>query len=117
MADLASLPAGERVRVLGGRNFEKFHGGMEGTIVENSPDSRNMRVQFDDATTSGSDPIVVAYRHLEHATNQGGYRHVKKEDIKVEKTESSALLKADSDGNDQWTCSKTLRPARICIKD
>ncbi|CAK9044005.1 Protein unc-45 homolog B (Unc-45B) (UNC45-related protein) [Durusdinium trenchii] len=93
MADLASLPAGERVRVLGGRNFEKFHGGMEGTIVENSPDSRNMRVQFDDATTSGSDPIVVAYRHLEHATNQGGYRHVKKEDIKVEKTESSALLK------------------------
>ena len=25
---------------------------------------RNMRVQFDDATTSGSDPIVVAYRRM-----------------------------------------------------
>ena len=57
MTDLTCLAAGERVRVLGGRNFEKhlpqfelerkpgcsrerleissrFHGGMEGTIVD-----------------------------------------------------------------------------------
>ena len=45
-----------------------------------------MRVQFDDVSTSGPDPVVVAYRctlervsslrrHLEHAPDQGGYRH------------------------------------------
>lgn len=94
MADLASLPRGERVRVLGGKNFEKFHGGMEGTIVENNAESRNMRVQFDDVSTSGPEPLVVGYRHLvEHAPNQGGYRHVKKDESKAEKTDTSALLK------------------------
>eukprot|EP00435_Cladocopium_sp_Y103_P047345 s619_g13.t2 len=93
MADLASLPKGERVRVLGGKNFDKFHGGMEGTIVENNAESRNMRVQFDDVSTSGPEALVVGYRHLEHAPNQGGYRHVKKDESKAEKTDTSALLK------------------------
>ena len=56
MAELAGLETGERVRVLGGRNFEKlapehkdskarakkpraesrFHGGMEGTVAGSS---------------------------------------------------------------------------------
>mmetsp|Transcript_94270 Transcript_94270/g.219009 ORF Transcript_94270/g.219009 Transcript_94270/m.219009 type:complete len:354 (+) Transcript_94270:214-1275(+) len=70
---LEELCCGDRVRVLGGKNFEKFHGGMEGTITENCPDSRNMVVQFDDACTSGPEPIRVAYRHLEFAPNKGGY--------------------------------------------
>lgn len=71
---LEELCAGDRVRVLGGKNFEKFHGGMEGTITENSPESRNMFVQFDDVGTSGPEPITVAYRHLEYAPSKGGYR-------------------------------------------
>lgn len=72
-AALESLPAGDRVRIVGGRNFDKFHGGMEGTIIQNSPDSRNMSIQFDDISTSGPEPMTVAYRHLEHAPNKGGY--------------------------------------------
>eukprot|EP00449_Zooxanthella_nutricula_P007133 CAMPEP_0198504760 /NCGR_PEP_ID=MMETSP1462-20131121/10659_1 /TAXON_ID=1333877 /ORGANISM="Brandtodinium nutriculum, Strain RCC3387" /LENGTH=359 /DNA_ID=CAMNT_0044233933 /DNA_START=76 /DNA_END=1155 /DNA_ORIENTATION=- len=71
---LEELKTGDRVRVQGGRNFEKFHGGMEGTILENSVDSRNMRVQFDDAATAGPEPLTVAYRHLEFAPERGGYR-------------------------------------------
>jgi len=71
---LEELQNGDRVRVQGGKNFEKFHGGMEGTIVQNNPDSRNILVQFDEAGTSGAEPITVAYRHLEHAQNKGGYR-------------------------------------------
>mmetsp|Transcript_22021 Transcript_22021/g.62931 ORF Transcript_22021/g.62931 Transcript_22021/m.62931 type:complete len:354 (-) Transcript_22021:72-1133(-) len=74
MASLEELQTGDRVRVQGGRNFEKFHGGMEGTIVENRPDSRNVLVQFDDTGTSGPDPLTVAYRHLEPAPEKGGYR-------------------------------------------
>eukprot|EP00442_Polarella_glacialis_P047530 CAMPEP_0115121020 /NCGR_PEP_ID=MMETSP0227-20121206/46019_1 /TAXON_ID=89957 /ORGANISM="Polarella glacialis, Strain CCMP 1383" /LENGTH=355 /DNA_ID=CAMNT_0002522763 /DNA_START=32 /DNA_END=1099 /DNA_ORIENTATION=- len=71
---LEGLAAGDRVRVQGGKNFEKFHGGMEGTIVENNVESKNMKVQFDDVATSGPDPTSVAYRHLEFAPTGGGYR-------------------------------------------
>jgi len=74
MAGLDELKTGDRVRVQGGRNFEKFHGGMEGTIVENHPDSRNLVVQFDDVGTSGAEPLTVAYNHLEPAPDRGGYR-------------------------------------------
>mmetsp|Transcript_105585 Transcript_105585/g.340500 ORF Transcript_105585/g.340500 Transcript_105585/m.340500 type:complete len:351 (+) Transcript_105585:118-1170(+) len=70
---LEELEVGERVRVLGGKNFEKFHGGMEGTVVQNQPESRNLFVQFDDVGTAGAEPITVAYRHLEHAPTRGGY--------------------------------------------
>eukprot|EP00434_Breviolum_minutum_P007991 symbB.v1.2.007048.t1/scaffold414.1/size398445/12 len=96
MSDLASLPVGERVRVLGGKNFEKFHGGMEGTIVENNPESRNMKVHFDDEATSGSEPVLVAYAHLEHAPDKGGYRHLKKETSKEDngKAKETGFLKA-----------------------
>lgn len=72
--ELHELATGDRVRVQGGKNFEKFHGGMEGTIVKNNPDSRNMVVQFDDVGTSGPDPITVAYRHMEYAPTRGAYR-------------------------------------------
>jgi len=71
---LEELKTGDRVRVQGGRNFEKFHGGMEGTIVENNPDSRNLLVQFDDGSNAGTEPMTVAYRHLEFAPGRGGYR-------------------------------------------
>jgi len=71
---LEGLKDGDRVRVLGGRNYEKFHGGMEGTIITNTPDSKNMLVQFDDVGTAGPEPLTVAYRHLEHAPAKGGYR-------------------------------------------
>lgn len=71
---LEELEIGDRVRVLGGKNFEKFHGGMEGTITQNSPDSRNMHIQFDDVGTAGTEPIAVGYRNLEHAPNKGSYR-------------------------------------------
>lgn len=74
MAALEQLQAGERVRVQGGLNYEKFHGGMEGTIVQNNPDSRNMLVQFDDVGTAGPEPLSVAYRNLEPAPLAGGYR-------------------------------------------
>lgn len=74
MAQLDGLAVGERVRVQGGKNFEKFHGGMEGTIVENDPENKTMRVQFDDVQVTGPDPISVAYRHMEHAPNRGSYR-------------------------------------------
>lgn len=33
-----------------------------------------MKVQFDDVSCSGPDPISVAYRHLEHAPSRGSYR-------------------------------------------
>eukprot|EP00928_Gymnodinium_smaydae_P079033 TRINITY_DN63054_c0_g1_i1.p1 TRINITY_DN63054_c0_g1~~TRINITY_DN63054_c0_g1_i1.p1 ORF type:complete len:408 (+),score=90.22 TRINITY_DN63054_c0_g1_i1:152-1225(+) len=72
--ELEALQKGERVRVQGGKNFEKFHGGMEATILENRPDSRNMLIQFDDVSTSGPEPLSVAYRHLEPAPQRGGYR-------------------------------------------
>lgn len=62
------------MRVQGGKNYEKFHGGMEGTIIANNVESRNMTVQFDDVGTAGPEPIAVAYRNLEHAPNKGGYR-------------------------------------------
>lgn len=71
---LAELKVGDRVRVQGGKNYDKFHGGMEGTIIVNEPENKNMKVQFDDVGTSGPDPIVVAYRNLEPAPNRGGYR-------------------------------------------
>jgi len=71
---LEELCVGDRVRVLGGKNFEKFHGGMEGTVVQNCPESRNMQVQFDDVGTSGPEPVVVGYRHLEFAPTKGAYR-------------------------------------------
>jgi len=71
---LEELEVGDRVRIQGGRNFDKFHGGMEGTIVENSAENKNMSVQFDEVATSGPEPISVAYRHLEHAPNKGSYR-------------------------------------------
>eukprot|EP00929_Paragymnodinium_shiwhaense_P043141 TRINITY_DN22229_c0_g1_i1.p1 TRINITY_DN22229_c0_g1~~TRINITY_DN22229_c0_g1_i1.p1 ORF type:complete len:400 (-),score=66.91 TRINITY_DN22229_c0_g1_i1:188-1228(-) len=47
---------------------------MEGTIIENRPDSRNILVQFDDTNTAGADPMTVAYRNLEHCLERGGYR-------------------------------------------
>jgi len=71
---LEELPAGDRVRIQGGKNYEKFHGGMEGTIIENNTESRNMRIQFDDVGTAGAEPIMVAYRNLEYAPERGGYR-------------------------------------------
>eukprot|EP00443_Scrippsiella_acuminata_P048660 CAMPEP_0115276654 /NCGR_PEP_ID=MMETSP0270-20121206/56830_1 /TAXON_ID=71861 /ORGANISM="Scrippsiella trochoidea, Strain CCMP3099" /LENGTH=354 /DNA_ID=CAMNT_0002693259 /DNA_START=14 /DNA_END=1078 /DNA_ORIENTATION=- len=71
---LEELQKGDRVRVQGGKNFDKFHGGMEGTIVQNNPDCRNILVQFDDVATSGPEPITVAYKNLEFAPNRGGYR-------------------------------------------
>lgn len=71
---LEELKTGDRVRVQGGRNYEKFHGGMEGTILSNNTESRNITVQFDDVHTAGAEPITVAYRHLEHAPERGGYR-------------------------------------------
>eukprot|EP00927_Polykrikos_kofoidii_P051976 TRINITY_DN45749_c0_g1_i1.p1 TRINITY_DN45749_c0_g1~~TRINITY_DN45749_c0_g1_i1.p1 ORF type:complete len:383 (-),score=61.21 TRINITY_DN45749_c0_g1_i1:209-1276(-) len=74
MTALDELKSGDRVRVAGGRNYEKFHGGMEGTIIANNLDSRNMTVQFDDVNTAGTEPLSVAYRHLEHAPSRGGYR-------------------------------------------
>eukprot|EP00930_Biecheleria_cincta_P056160 TRINITY_DN42329_c0_g1_i1.p1 TRINITY_DN42329_c0_g1~~TRINITY_DN42329_c0_g1_i1.p1 ORF type:complete len:353 (+),score=88.70 TRINITY_DN42329_c0_g1_i1:86-1144(+) len=74
MAQLDGLAVGERVRVQGGKNFEKFHGGMEGTIVANDAENKTMIIQFDDVQTSGPDPISVAYRHLEHAPIRGSYR-------------------------------------------
>lgn len=74
MAALEELNKGDRVRVQGGRNFEKFHGGMEATILENNADSKNMLLQFDDVGHAGPDPITVAYRHLEPAPEKGGYR-------------------------------------------
>ncbi|CAJ1419426.1 unnamed protein product, partial [Effrenium voratum] len=46
----------------------------------------NMRVQFDDVGTSGPEPLVVAYRHLEHASDQGGYRAPAKEAKPAEST-------------------------------
>mmetsp|Transcript_85890 Transcript_85890/g.188642 ORF Transcript_85890/g.188642 Transcript_85890/m.188642 type:complete len:374 (+) Transcript_85890:123-1244(+) len=73
-SNLEDIKKGDRVRVQGGRNFEKFHGGMEGTVVENNRDSRNMLVQFDDVRTSGPEPLIVAYKHLELAPERGGYR-------------------------------------------
>jgi len=74
MKPLEELEAGDRVRVQGGKNFEKFHGGMEGTILENEVDNKNIRIQFDDVGCSGPEPLMVAYRHLEHAPNKGAYR-------------------------------------------
>mmetsp|Transcript_4586 Transcript_4586/g.11099 ORF Transcript_4586/g.11099 Transcript_4586/m.11099 type:complete len:354 (+) Transcript_4586:41-1102(+) len=71
---LDTLQAGDRVRIQGGKNFEKFHGGMEGTILDNWPENANMRIQFDDVATSGTEPTTVAYRHLEAAPEKGGYR-------------------------------------------
>lgn len=67
---LEKIAAGDRVRVQGGRNFEKFHGGMEATVIENVVDSRCMNVHFDEHT----EPMSVAYRHLEPAPHRGGYR-------------------------------------------
>jgi hypothetical protein len=74
MEALAELQAGDRVRVQGGKNFEKFHGGMEATVLVNEPENRNMKIQFDDVATSGPEPLMVAYRHLEPAPTRGGYR-------------------------------------------
>jgi hypothetical protein len=74
MTELADLKVGDRVRVQGGRNFEKFHGGMEGTILIHEPENKNMTIQFDDVATSGPEPLTVAYRHLETAPTKGGYR-------------------------------------------
>mmetsp|Transcript_76190 Transcript_76190/g.215587 ORF Transcript_76190/g.215587 Transcript_76190/m.215587 type:complete len:348 (-) Transcript_76190:163-1206(-) len=70
---LEEMGAGDRVRIVGGKNFEKFHGGMEGAVVQNNPDSRNASVLFDDAATAGPEPVTVAYRHLEPAPTRGGY--------------------------------------------
>lgn len=71
---LEELKSGDRVRVLGGKNYDKFHGGMEGTILQNNPDCRSMNVQFDDVATAGLEPLSVGYRQLEQATGTGGYR-------------------------------------------
>lgn len=75
MAALAELKAGDRARVLGGRNYEKFHGGMEGTIIENDVENKTIKIQFDDVGTAGPEPLTVAHRHLEPAPEKGGYRH------------------------------------------
>jgi hypothetical protein len=74
MATLEELKVGDRARVQGGRNYEKFHGGMEGTVVENDPENKTMRVQFDDVGTAGTEPLSVAYRNLDPAPERGGYR-------------------------------------------
>lgn len=71
---LEELKEGDRVRVLGGRNYDKFHGGMEGTVVLNSADSRSMAVRFDDVAMAGEEPVTVGYRHLEQAVGSSGYR-------------------------------------------
>jgi len=67
---LEALMKGDRVRVLGGLNFEQFHGGMEGTVVKNTVEDENMEIQFDEQT----EPILVDYCHLEPAPTRGGYR-------------------------------------------
>lgn len=69
-AALEALMKGDRVRVLGGLNFEQFHGGMEGTVVKNTVEDENMEIQFDEQT----EPIPVDYCHLEPAPTRGGYR-------------------------------------------
>jgi len=74
MTSLEELKDGDRVRVQGGRNFEKFHGGMEGTIITNNVENKNMNIQWDDVATAGPEPMSVAYRNLEYAPNRGGYR-------------------------------------------
>ena len=60
---------------MGGRNYDKFHGGMEGEILVNSTENQNMSIRFDDQAP-GSEPISVAYRHLEYAPKRGGYRNL-----------------------------------------
>jgi len=75
MVTLDDLKSGDRVRVQGGKNYEKFHGGMEGTIIENDPENKTINLQFDDVNTAGGEPLKVAYRNLEPAPDKGGYRH------------------------------------------
>lgn len=65
LAALATMQEGHRVRVVAGRNFDKFRGGMVGTIQRNNSEGRNMLVQFDDVAVSGPEPVQVAYRNLE----------------------------------------------------
>lgn len=69
------LKVGDRARVQGGKNYEKFHGGMEGTVVLNDVENKTMTVQFDDVNTSGPEPLKVSYRNMEPAPTKGGYRH------------------------------------------
>lgn len=64
---LAEVASDSRVRVIAGRQFAKFRGGMEGRVVKNNLDCRNMLVQFDDVSFAGTDPLQVAYKHLEVA--------------------------------------------------
>lgn len=72
---LEQLVPGDRVRVQGGRNFEKFHGGMEGDIIANNVEDKNIVVAFYDHANSAEDKqMKVAYRNLEHAPTRGGYR-------------------------------------------
>jgi len=68
------LKAGDRARVQGGRNYEKFHGSMEGTVIENDVENKVLKIQFDDTKTAGFEPLSVAHRHLELAPEQGAYR-------------------------------------------
>uniref|UniRef100_A0A7S0ZVI8 Uncharacterized protein n=1 Tax=Noctiluca scintillans TaxID=2966 RepID=A0A7S0ZVI8_NOCSC len=64
---LSQVSVGDRVRVIAGRSFDKFHGGMVGRVHRNNADNRNMLVLFDNVAISGSEPLQVAYRHLELA--------------------------------------------------
>lgn len=70
---LDAVQPGARVRVQGGRNFDKFHGGMEGEVLINDVENKKMTITFDEQA-EGEEPVSVAYRHLEHAPTRGGYR-------------------------------------------
>lgn len=72
--ELPDLVPGDRVRIQGGKNFDKFHGGMEGYILENNVEGKNMEVDFTECAPTPDKILKVAYRHLEHAPQKGGYR-------------------------------------------
>lgn len=72
--ELHELVPGDRVRIQGGKNFDKFHGGMEGPIIENDVEAKNMVIDFSECAPTSDTQLKVAYRHLEHAPMKGGYR-------------------------------------------
>lgn len=67
IAQLSKMSTGDRVRVIADRSFDKFKGGMVGSITKNNAEDRNMLIQFDNTAYSGPDPVQVAYKHLEMA--------------------------------------------------
>lgn len=72
--ELPDVVPGDRVRIQGGKNFDKFHGGMEGNVIANNVDDKNMEIDFTECAPTADKILKVAYRHLEHAPIKGGYR-------------------------------------------